>query len=577
MSRLTTQLTFQIAGMRGPAGIITADLAALEANVVELADRTETIAAAAQSAVALASLAVPGFTFGLGFATVDKTGRGFVLGPPSSSTTGASSEIARGFTFGMGLATVDARGAGSAVIEPAGVGFIPQEIGTYPARDVAMTSNFGTVRLTYSQGDNAAPQVTPTGVRWVNTSAAGASSILSVDLPANPAPVAAGVTEISMIAGIGQSLSIGAKGGTPDPDGIIDPSGHLMMFSGGIMPGADNTTTPIPDSRLGPLVPLQAGAQERSVYPRAGNRLRQAVGASKAILMGTFGVGGAAYGSLLKGTVPYSRLVRAMLRARLLAWTGRLPVKMRGLICIHGEADREALKATYMAWLNVWRSDFQTDARAIWNDAGLILPMFVSQVSSWTHYNIARSEVPLAQLQVALDSPALFFMVGPKYHLPYVDNQHLTGPGYAQHGEEIGRALAAVANGGTWDGSWSPLRAGSATRSGTTITVTTVGGVGNTVIDTGVVSDPGNFGVTYRDGSGAQVAVSGVTVSGSTIQFTIASAVAGVAEFGMRGIPGNGGGPTTGPRTCFRDSSTDTYADGTTMSKWMAHCEVPVA
>ena len=50
MSRLTTQMTFTIAGLRGPGGAVTADLAALEANVIGKSGEAAASAAAAEAA-----------------------------------------------------------------------------------------------------------------------------------------------------------------------------------------------------------------------------------------------------------------------------------------------------------------------------------------------------------------------------------------------------------------------------------------------------------------------------------------------------------------------------------------------
>ncbi|MGF7152606.1 hypothetical protein [Novosphingobium gossypii] len=560
------------------------EAAAVVGPLVGQAQAAATIAtnAAADTKALVIEARAPAFTFGGGLAVVDRNGLGFLVSPPGGGpAAGAGLSYAPAFTFGSGAAITDQNGygtiLGAASSQPSAVPpFIAHDIGAYPTRDAALTSTAGIARLSYNEGDNAGTQLNAAGtlVRWAKT-LAGVSSIQTVELPLAPAPVASGVVEISHILGIGQSLGRGENGGTPDPDGIIDTTSHLMMFASGV--NAISNSASATSTAFGPMVQLQSGGQDRGLWPRAGNRLRLALGATKAALMSSFAIGGAAYGSLKKDTAPYNRSLRGIMQAQFLGVLARVPVKLRATVCVHGETDRTASKATYRAWLITWQNDYQTDARAIRNEPTLILPMVISQVSSWTSYADATTGVPLAQLQVALEFPALFFLAGPKYHLPYSDIRHLTGAGYAQHGEEIGRALVAIANGGTWDGAFLPLYPASASRSGTVVTVATAGGVGDLVIDTTVVSDPGNYGISYRDTSGNPIAVSGVTVSGSTVQFTIASPAPGFAEFGLRAPSGSGGGPTTGPRTCIHDSSADTYANGSRMWKWMVHSEVAVS
>ena len=231
------------------------------------------------------------------------------------------------------------------------------------------------------------------------------------------------------------------------------------------------------------------------------------------------------------------------------------------------------------------QADFEADAQAI--DGRIeTKPVILSQPASWQVYGASapRSDVPLAMVKAASDTPAKFLLVGPKYQHPYVDGVHLTGNGARRMWQDFGRAIAG------WYvyGAWTFMGKGaSASRSGTTVTVTipetdggTPGGgwVSPMVIDTTLVTDPGNYGVSYVDGGGSPVTVSAVSLVGANqIQFTIASAVAGTVRFGTVGTPGADAGPSTGPRTCFRDSLSETYADGAAAYNWLACLELPVA
>jgi len=323
------------------------------------------------------------------------------------------------------------------------------------------------------------------------------------------------------------------------------------------------------------------------MFPRMLYGTLPALGSSAALLGTALGQSGAGYEYLKKGTVYYDNALKAVRRGRLLSALAGLDHRVPFFVNLHGEADRSAYKADYLAYLNEWQADFQTDLRAILLNDVFVLPMLLSQMSGWTYYNdIARSEVPLAQLQAALDSPAKFLCVGPRYHLPYYGSgPHLTRDGQRKHGEEFARAARALLSSfdtnGNPNGAYSPLRVVSGTRSGTTVTLATAGKSGNLVRDSTLVTNPGSYGITYRDGSGNPIAVSSVTVadaSAGTISFTIASAVAGVAEIAMRGVAGAAPGPTAGPRACFRDSSTEVSdVDGQPLYKWICHGEVTVS
>jgi hypothetical protein len=89
--------------------------------------------------------------------------------------------------------------------------------------------------------------------------------------------------------------------------------------------------------------------------------------------------------------------------------------------------------------------------------------------------------------------------------------------------------------------------------------------VGDIALDTSVVSDPGDYGVTWRDaGDGNSVSISTVAVLDTdTLRVTLDGTPTGTAQeigIAVSATSGAAPGPTTGARSCIRDG--DTAEDG---------------
>lgn len=480
---------------------------------------------------------------------------------------------------------------GMSVADPRGSAAIARDFavfasGSAPSRDVFLIDGARRARLTYSaagDGDNYAPRASSSAVAWVS-GAPGLEALKVERFPVAPAPVVEGITALHHIISSGQSLDIGVEA---DPQTLLPLNyGRALMFggNGGYAPGfyAGSASPPesvMPDSELSALVDGRSVHAE-TIGPRFMNGLIETGPGDLAYLYSAHGSNGQPYSGLKKGgTGPnYRNMLRAMLRAQYFAWLSGLDYRVPAMTFIHGEADRADSKATYLAKILELRADLEGDMRAITGRGADVLRMFLCQTSGWCSYGLLTSAVPLAQLQCALDTPTLFTCIGPKYHLPYAAGAgvHILGAAQARWGEYYARAKARV-DAGT---GWSPMYPLSASRSGTSVTVSINVPQGALAIDTTLVTNPGNFGVSYKDGAGAQVAVSGVTIAGSSITFTIASAVAGTVQFGMLNPAGStpvSAGPSSGARTCFRDSSTDVGADGQRLYNWMCHAEVAAA
>ncbi len=367
----------------------------------------------------------------------------------------------------------------------------------------------------------------------------------------------------------GQSLSVGT-GGSPIAHTTAFRAGRAAMFNGGI---ADRGTVPVeypvPAANRYSLVDARETGTTES--PGAGLVWKATdsggLAANEAGLVTTAGRGAQSYGELKKGGngVQWENLIGAYRRGRVVAALNGLSYEVGALHWIQGENDRLATKATYKGYL----AQLQQDAS---DDMGQEIVVVLDQISNWTSYGIATSQVPFAQLEVAIDQPTKFVCVGPKYFLPSGDGTHLaSAAAYARLGSYHGRAINRFRAG--LDA--LPLYCVSVSRAAGVIRLAMHVPVGPLVLDTAAVSNPGNYGITWSQTGGtartiASVAIEGndivVTLSGDPVSFSSASI--GIAASGTSGA---GAGPTTGARSNFRDSASDLDIDGNQMPNWACH------
>jgi len=109
---------------------------------------------------------------------------------------------------------------------------------------------------------------------------------------------------------------------------------------------------------------------------------------------------------------------------------------------------------------------------------------------------------------------------------------------------------------------WKPLKPATITRAGAVLTIKFAVPTPPLVFDTTLVSNPGNYGFEYTDDSGSPPAINSVAVTESdTVTITLSTTPTGTNKrlrYAYTGVPGNPGGPTTGPRGNLRDSDATT-------------------
>jgi hypothetical protein len=213
--------------------------------------------------------------------------------------------------------------------------------------------------------------------------------------------------------------------------------------------------------------------------------------------------------------------------------------------------------------------------------------MFHSQFSAWSaaFYGGGResSVSPYELLAEAEANPAKTILVGPRYFLPYAVEDadfpgiHPSNEGYRWLGEYYGKVYKKLVVDG---GSWSPLRPGSLARSGSVMTVFFQVPEPPLVLDTTLVTDPGNFGFEYTDDSENPPSISSVEITGdNTVEVTLSAEPTGDNKrlrYAYTGVPGNPAGPSSGPRGNLRDSDATTSLSGRTLYNWCVHFDKPV-
>jgi hypothetical protein len=443
--------------------------------------------------------------------------------------------------------------------------------GPVGGQDIFVLVNGAPYQLT-SNGDSFSPKVSDGRVSFVRR--AGPVNSVNMDIPL-PGSVAAFITQILHIVSSGQSLSMGSGSTLTTMQPPV--ANRLLTIQDGVrLANQDDTLT---SGMIAPFKALVGKTQEVPVVQMAAqiNRLR-GIPSNAGVLATAHGRGGWSIAQLSKGTLPYTNSITAVTGAKAQCAVLSYNYKVPFVDWIQGEADAAAIPGAYLAGLLQLQSDYESDIKAISGQTGRI-PLLLDQISNWTApgYNRTQSNVPLEQLQVALDYPDRFVCAGPKYWLQTIsDGVHLTGDSSMRLGAMHARAAQAIIGGQ----SWLPTHCLSAVLIGQKVTLKFHTPHGPLVSDTLNVTDPGNWGIRWIDSS-LSAAVSSVKLLGANSVEVILSAVPtganpqiGIADVGVSGMLA---GPTTGVRACLRDSSPDLDTNGQPVFNWACHQRIAVS
>lgn len=378
--------------------------------------------------------------------------------------------------------------------------------------------------------------------------------------------------EINHVLGTGQSLSIGGLGGP-----ALSTTAHPVhwMFQNGLL-GGDLKVTGLRESvweTMSTGMVEVANSLWRSGFNRtSATRPTQ----DHRILVSLHGSGGLPYDLLKKGSQNFAQGAAQLALGQLGAWQRQQTYIPRCVTNVHGETDHTQVNPSYDQDMIDWQRDYEAmiHARGFTHP----VPMLHSQMSSYTNYNTSWSFIPPAQLSASVRYPRKLPLVGPKYMLSYLDGVHLTNQGYRHMGEYYGKVYNhVILEGATWE----PLRPLAISREGARILVRFHVPEPPLALDTGRVTDPGNYGFEYTDTSGSPPSIQAVKlIDADSVEILLSAAPSATAAKWLRyahtGVAGNPAGPKSGARGCLRDSDPTPSLYGNELFNWAVHFNEPI-
>lgn len=375
------------------------------------------------------------------------------------------------------------------------------------------------------------------------------------------------------IFGTGQSLCVGA---TSTPTSIAYGRNIGLVNNLNASTGTGAFTPLVANTLERPGITIAANMAYFSGGPVNGWRIEHTSGCQ----------GATDYNGLKKGNTPYTNAITAVSTS--ITNAGANSYKVLAIYNVHGEydfANRETA-ATYQGYVEEWLNDFNGDIKPLTGQTE-DLKFFQTQMHSWgqyarttptttsSGYDITPS-VPIGQLDASRGSLAeRIILACPKYQFPYSDDLHLTTFGYQRLGIIMGWVMDQVLRLGQ---RFRPVSMRAVTMPTTSTIRARFWVPYNTGIefDTTAVSEPsGTYrGFTFVDTGGSGTTITGASISGDTITFTLSGVPTGTnPRLAYAYITsGTGSGPTTGPRGNLRSSQgvTGIYYNG---SAWTTQTE----
>lgn len=388
--------------------------------------------------------------------------------------------------------------------------------------------------------------------------------------------------------GEGQSLwmFVPSVGGVVLSDVPYSPTRLFSFVYGPLLSDLSNPATHMPEERLSGIVPLverivHGGDAGSTGSAEAGNALLACYPSTDAIFFMNVAWPGQGYADLKRGSAIWHTKEKGLRRLQQEFCERRgVDVVWEGSIVVHGPADEG--NAAYRQNLDEWYDDNAALALSIFGQGQA--PAFgIVQDSGFGQSNLF--EATFAQYRACLDyatgaTTRKFLMLGPQTLWPAIDARHLSSQSYRSQGQMAGEALKRWINSA---GATKPsLLQKTATYSTANGWIDIVCDVPTPpiVLSHPVVTDPGQLGLVVSQASGTPPTLNGAgatVVGGNTIRIPCSAPPANTPKLRCALAPvGTATGPTTGPRSPIRDSSTATAPDGSALYCLLPHAELPI-
>ncbi|KQS90294.1 hypothetical protein [Rhizobium sp. Leaf386] len=448
------------------------------------------------------------------------------------------------------------------------------------------------IQLTFGDVTPAGPELDGTDAVYRTVDAYPATTVRE-DLLAESTLDVATVDKVNGFYTLSQSLYIGRTSlpalttTPPDPDRIVMHNVGVRILGN----GQTSSFVDTPVARTDILSWVGAYEQEHSTSgetPLSGQAIRYAAGrpSNEGVLISATGIGGVGYAQLKKGTQPYANLIACIKRDWIIAQSYGQELEVSIDVCL-GQNDRNAARGVFQGYLEEYQADITADVQSIITGHGEVV-LYCDQPANFSAptYDNTFSWVPADIAQAARDNPGKIVCVGSMYHLEHdpVDLIHLPNESsFALGDQHAGGRLRHQASG------VPTVRVVSAVRTGAFIDCTCEAPVSPIVLDTTTVTDcSGDAGIIagtkcgfrYVQTGGTLRQISSIAITGAlTFRLTLDGdpGAPSVEELymGLDAASGAGGGPTTGPRICIRDSDAGTHAYGS-RANWMQQDAIPV-
>ncbi|MFM2935618.1 hypothetical protein AB8S68_25360, partial [Klebsiella pneumoniae] len=293
----------------------------------------------------------------------------------------------------------------------------------------------------------------------------------------------------------GQSLAAGGSTISQSPVTTVAEADYgVICFSTG--PKVDFKYDTLNDALLESVIPCRENVGTRPGQESPSSGVAKAIldATGETVLISDACSSGTDIAGISLGTATFSggtKMIQAAVAIADKLGMDYVPV----LILIHGNQNASAGTsiASYRSAMESLRASYENIINTETNGS-LSLNMFIGQLSNIVPYGgtagvTKTNTMAIAQYQEARDNEFIH-LASAQYARPYSDGEHLTSAGYRTEGEVIGTVIGNWINDNT-KSSLVPVESG-VVQSGNTITIPVAGCVGNLVIDTTRVADPGN-------------------------------------------------------------------------------------